>query len=297
MRSSCLLALLLACAAPKTRADVPKSAAAKRLVVVGINDVHGALLAVHAPKWAGGSGELGGADWFAGYLAAIRAEADARGDAVVVLDGGDEFQGTLISNEFQGRSVTEVFNAIGVTAGAVGNHEFDFGIPVLKERMAQARYPILAANIFLKGTRQRPDWAKPSALIEVKGIRIGIVGLATSETATVTNPLNVTELECADGGAIAAQEADALRARGATVVLLAAHAGPLPPSREIVHVAEAVQGKIDAIVSGHNHTVIGHPPLVVSGIPIVQAGAKLQRFSVIELSLDAQNRVRSFTVN
>ncbi len=295
MRSACLLLALLACAS--TPARPPEAGRARTLTIVGINDVHGALLPVPAPKWAGGSGEIGGADWFAGYLNAIRADADARGDAVVVLDGGDEFQGTLISNEFQGRSVTDVFNAMGVTAGAVGNHEFDFGIGVLKERMAQAKYPILAANVFLKGTRERPEWARPSALIEEKGIRIGIVGLATRETATVTNPVNVTELDFADGGAIAAQEADALRARGATVVLLTAHAGPLPPDREIVHVAEAVRGKIDAIVSGHNHTVIGPPPLIVAGIPIVQSGAKLQRFSTIELSLDAQNHVRSFTVN
>jgi len=57
----------------------------------------------------------------------------------------------MISNQFGGRSVTDVYNAVGVTAAALGNHEFDFGIPVLKERIAQARYPVLAANVFLKG--------------------------------------------------------------------------------------------------------------------------------------------------
>src|SRR4051812_49126853 len=300
MRPLVLLLAALGCAGSPTKAGGASAAAAgRKLTVVGINDTHGALLPIPAPRWAQGltKDEIGGADWFAGYLDAIRADAEAKGNAVVVLDGGDEFQGTLISNEFQGRSVTDVYNAMGVTAGAVGNHEFDFGVPALKDRIAQAKYPILAANIFRKGTRERPDWARPSVLIDVSGIRIGIVGLATRETATVTNPMNVTELEFADGSPIAAQEADALRARGATVVLLVAHAGPLGPDYEIQQIAKAVQGKVDAIVSGHHHTVLGPPPLVVANIPIVQSGSKLVNFSTIDLTLDAQNRVRSFAVN
>src|SRR6266850_1644495 len=101
---------------------------------------------------------------------AIRAEYKAKGGEVVILDAGDEFQGTLISNEFRGKSVVDVYNAVGVSASAVGNHEFDFGLPVLKERMAQAKYPILGANIFLKGTRTRPDWARPSVIVDQGGI-------------------------------------------------------------------------------------------------------------------------------
>src|SRR5256886_8067130 len=242
-------------------------------------------------------GEIGGADWFGGYLEAIRAEARERGGAVVVLDGGDEFQGTLISNQFRGRSVTDVYNALGVTAAALGNHEFDFGIPVLEERIAQARYPILAANVFLKGTRQRPQWLRPSVLIDAGGIRVGIVGLATRDTPLTTNPALVSHLDFAEGGPVAAAEADALRARGATVVLICAHAGPAPPDREIQRVAEAVQGKVDAIVSGHHHVVLGPPPLVVGRIPIVQSGSRLQSFSIIELGLDARGHVTSSAVN
>src|SRR5437899_1338726 len=147
----------LACTAPQKKGEAPPPAASasggvdgRRLMVVGINDTHGALLSVPPPKWISSStkSDIGGAEWFAGYLNAIRADYKQKGGEVVVLDAGDEFQGTLISNEFRGKSVTDVYNALGVTASAVGNHEFDFGIPVLKERIAQAKYPILAANIF-----------------------------------------------------------------------------------------------------------------------------------------------------
>ncbi|HYZ87870.1 MAG TPA: bifunctional UDP-sugar hydrolase/5'-nucleotidase [Myxococcales bacterium] len=299
-RTLALALTLGACSAASTeRKDETAAPHLQRLVIVGINDVHGALLSSPAPRSLASSGDelVGGADWFAGWMSAIRKDARARGGEALLIDGGDEFQGSLISNQFEGRAVVDVFNEIGVTAAALGNHEFDFGLRVLLERMKQARYPLLAANVFDKGTRERPAWARPSLLIEVGGVKVGIVGLVTVDTPTVTNPLVVAHLEFAPGGEIAAAEARALRARGATVVIVAAHAGPFPPDREIQHIAEAVHGEVDAIVSGHHHTNIGPPPLVVGGIPIVQAGTKLVSFSVIELTLDHSGRVSGFTVN
>ena len=284
-------------AVPAARAPAPGKPG-RKLIVVGINDTHGALLAAPAPRYlsAATTSEVGGADWFAGYLNAIRAAARQKGDEVVLLDAGDQFQGSLISNQFQGRSVIDVYNAIGVTASAIGNHEFDFGLPVLRDNMKRARYPMLAANIFYQGTRNRPDWARPSVMVDLAGIRVGIIGLATVETKLTTNPVNVADLEFQDGGPIAAQEALALRAQGATVVLVTAHAGPLPPGNEIQKIAEACRGKVDAIVSGHHHTLL-KAPIVVDNIPIVQSGQKLAAFSVIELSLDARNRPTAWVVN
>jgi 2',3'-cyclic-nucleotide 2'-phosphodiesterase (5'-nucleotidase family) len=284
-------------AAPAPAAPAARKAA-RRLIVVGINDTHGALLPVPPSRSLAAvtKDDVSGADWFGGYVNAIRLDAKQRGDEVVVLDAGDQFQGSLISNQFQGRSVVDVYNAIGVTASSLGNHEFDFGIAALKDNMKRAHYPMLAANIFLKGTRTRPDWAKPSVLIDKGGIKIGIIGLSTVETPLTTNIMNIADLEFADGGPIAAQEADALRARGATIVLVTAHAGPFPPDSEIQKIAAACKGKVDGIVSGHHHTIL-RQPIVVDNIPIVQSGHKLAAFSVIELSLDAGNRTTSWLVN
>ncbi len=296
-RLAALISATLALAAAAGEPAQPRDG--RVLTIVGINDVHGALLAVPAPRWIAGStrGPVGGADWFGGYLRAIRAQAREKGGEAILLDAGDEFQGSLISNEFRGRSVTEVFDALGLRAAALGNHEFDFGIPVLEERIAQARYPILAANVFIQGTKRRPPWLKPGVLLDAGGIRVGVVGLATVTTPITTNPVNVADLDFVEGGPAAAAEADALRAQGATVVVLCAHAGPRPPEQEIQGIAQAVQGKVDAIVSGHHHVAIGPPPLVVGNIPIVQSGSRLLGFSVIELTLDARGRVRSFAVN
>ncbi len=301
-----IVALALACAGSQKTAEAPPASQpavagkdGRKLMVVGINDTHGALLSIPPPKWAGSvtKSDIGGAEWFAGWMNAVRADAREQGGEVVILDAGDEFQGTLISNEFRGKSVVDSYNAAGVSAAALGNHEFDFGMPELKERIKQAKYPILAANVFLKGTRTRPDWVKPSVILDVGGIKVGVIGLATFETPLTTNAANIGDLEFAQGGPIALAEADLLRAQGATVILITAHAGPYPPDNEIQHIAEYVKGKVDAIVSGHHHTSLGPPPLIVANIPIVQSGAKLQSFSTIELTLDADNRVKSYAVN
>src|SRR4051812_28448294 len=211
--------LVVACAESQKAQPVPERPAGplRRLTIVGINDTHGALQAAPTPKYLKSftNDEVGGAEWFAGWMNAVRADARTKGGEVLIVDAGDEFQGTLISNQYRGKSVTDVYNAVGVAASALGNHEFDFGIPALKDRIAQARYPILAANVFLKGTRNPPDWLKPSAIVDVEGIKVGIIGLATEETPLTTNPLNLEGLEFVRGGPEAAREADALRAQGA----------------------------------------------------------------------------------
>ena len=107
----------------------------------------------------------------------IRRDARGRGGEALLIDAGDEFQGTLLSNQFHGRPVVDAFNEMGVAAAALGNHEFDFGIPVLLDRMKEARYPMLAANIFDKATRQRPAWARPSAMLDVYKFDSDYLGL------------------------------------------------------------------------------------------------------------------------
>jgi 2',3'-cyclic-nucleotide 2'-phosphodiesterase (5'-nucleotidase family) len=94
-RSWLPLLVALGCAGSPARQGAPP---ARRLTIVGINDAHGALLPTPPPKWAaaGTRNEIGGADWFAGYLDAIRADSREKGGGVLLLDAGDAFQGTMI---------------------------------------------------------------------------------------------------------------------------------------------------------------------------------------------------------
>ena len=124
---------------------------------------------------------------------------------------GDLFQGTLASNLTEGAIVIDVYNHLGVTAAAVGNHEFDYGpvgpspVPMkpgddplgaLKARIQQARFPLLSANIREADTGQRPAWLgnDGTLLVTLQGVKVGIVGLSTPSTPTTTNPTNVASL-------------------------------------------------------------------------------------------------------
>src|SRR5687767_452444 len=118
IRRLSLVLVIAACSQPPARdpdkpppTGKPKPGAVT-LTILGTNDLHGALERLPL---------------FAGYVANVRAARAADGGGVVLLDAGDMFQGTLESNLAEGAHVVRAYNAIGYTAAAVGNHEFDFG--------------------------------------------------------------------------------------------------------------------------------------------------------------------------
>ena len=208
---------------------------------------------------------------------------DARqrdGGAVLLVDSGDLFQGTLESNLTEGAAVIRAYNELGYTAAAIGNHEFDFG-PVgphqvvrtpgedprgaLIARAREARFPLLSANV--RRANGGP-WSEPnimaSTIVEAAGIRVGMLGVTALRTADATDPRNFAGLEVTPLAEAIVREATQLRAAGATVVLVLAHAGGLcrgfdspddlgscEPGREIFAVAQALPaGLIDVIAGG-----------------------------------------------
>ena len=116
------------------------------LTVIYTNDEHGWIMGEEVGQ---GAAEIAGL-WAANY---------AGDDAVLILSGGDNWTGPAISTWFGGESMVEVMNAMGYTAAAVGNHEFDFGLAGLKIRTEQANYPYLGANI-----RYKSDGSVPAVL-------------------------------------------------------------------------------------------------------------------------------------
>lgn len=297
----------------------PTTAPASSLVtisIVGTNDLHGG---VTAREGRGGLPLLGG------YLKRLREVRAHDGGAVVVLDAGDMFQGTLESNLSEGASVVAAYNALGYTAAAVGNHEFDFG-PVgpastprsgsddprgaLKARAAEASFPLLAANLIDTATNRPVAWKniQPTALVRAAGIDVGIIGLMTREALTATIAANVGGLSVAPLAETIRTHAPLLRARGAKVVIVTAHAGGRCSSferpedlsscdsqGEIFDVARQLPaGLIDAIVAGHTHAGVGH---VVAGIPISEAMSGGRAFGRIDVVVDRRaGRVQSSRV-
>jgi len=127
--------------------------------VVSTNDFHGALIG-STHSWSHGD-VVGSADYLAGYINLVREEELSD---VLLLDAGDIMQGTLVSNYFYGASTIDTFNKMGYDAVAIGNHEFDWGIEVLQDRIEQADFPFLAANIYYK--------AEIAAELEAQGVHV-----------------------------------------------------------------------------------------------------------------------------
>jgi 5'-nucleotidase len=283
------------------------------ITVVGTNDLHGGV---------GPRNGKGGLALFAGYLANVRRARAADGGAVVLVDAGDMFQGTLESNLAEGAPVVRAYGALGYDAVAVGNHDFDYGpvgeasVPrspaddpfgALKARAAEARYPFLAANVLDAATGRPVAWpnVRPTAIVEKAGVKIGIVGVTTEATLNTTMAANVTTLAIAPLAETIAAKATELRREGAQIVVVASHAGgdcrafdnpddlsSCAPGQEIAAVAQALPpGLVDAIVAGHRHEGMAHR---VNGIAIGEAYTGGRAFSRIDLTFDrARARVTS----
>src|SRR5262249_16614618 len=324
MKSRCLfipalLAVVTICVACRTAgvgASVPPPPGADpapdsvRLTIVGTNDHHGHIFPHRAVLKDGTAVEMGGSALLAGYLANLRAENPG---GVILLDGGDLFQGTLASNLTEGAVVVDVYNYLGYTAAAIGNHEFDYG-PVgpvsvaepgmdpfgaLKARIQQAKFPLLAVNIYDAATGELPAWLgnDGTLLIEVNGVKVGIFGLATPMTPRTTNPVNVASLRFGSLAPEAISAATALRGRGAEVVIAVMHAGgrcaaydnPRDVSscnqdEELFEMLEEIPpGTLDAIVAGHTHQPVGH---FIKAIPVIETPGLGAFLSTIDLWLD-----------
>jgi len=285
---------------PDKTHEAPAPAAVTTLSIIGTNDLHGHIEMLPI---------LGG------FLRIIR-EPDDRG--VLLVDGGDLFQGTLASNLKEGAPIIEAYNLLGYVASTIGNHEFDFG-PVgpdatvqhdgqdprgaLKARAAAASFPFLSANIFDNTTEKAIDWpnVKPSLLTDIRGVKVGIVGISTYDTPHVTLPANFVGLSMAPLAAQVEKYAKELREGGAKAIVVIAHAGgmckdfsdPLDLStckaEEIMDVADALPpGTVDVIVAGHTHLGMAHQ---VNGIAIIESYSRGKAFGRVDLSVASDGTV------
>jgi len=201
----------------------------------------------------------------------------------LLMDGGDMMQGMPISNLLWGESIIDVYNHMGYVVAVAGNHEFDWGQARLQERMAQANFPILLANVFNEGTDTRPDWLVPTVMFTVKGQQIGVIGVTSKDTPSIVMAGSTTGLEFRDAGPVVNQLVVDLRDAGADLVVVLAHMPDVyggVVSGEITGVA--VPG-VDLIISGHSHS--GYSGRI-NNIPIIQQYSSGTAIGVSDLRYD-----------
>ena len=267
------------------RADGAALEGAVRLRVISTNDFHGALES--RPDARGR--QLGGAGTVAAAIDRARAECAPPRCYALLLDGGDMWQGTPVSNLAFGKPVVEIYNTLGYAGAALGNHEFDWGTDSLRARMREARFRIMGANVRYADGRD-VEWVPNDTIVRRGPLDIGLIGVALESTPRSTLAANVAGLRFDPAAPIVDSIGRALRARGAEAIVVVAHVGAFckrtqPPTceGEIIELAQALQEPVDAIVSGHTHSPVN---VVVSGIPIVQARSRGQSLAVMDIAVD-----------
>ena len=253
-----------------------------RLRVIGTNDFHGGFEPRPGPRGL----RYGGAGAFVATIRRAQAECAPPSCWSVLVDGGDEFQGTPASNLAYGRTVVTLFDSLGMTAAALGNHEFDYGQDTLRARIRQASYPILSANIRDTLGNLVP-WLRQDVIVQRGPFTVGIIGISTIETPATTRAINVTDLRFLETAPIVSARAKALRAAGANVIVVTGHVGGFCTAQgvctgEIFDMVNRLTEPVDVVVSGHSHSFLNTR---LRGVPIVQARSSGAAIDVVDIAV------------
>lgn len=222
------------------------------VTILHTNDMHGRVMPDNEPGGLGRAATL---------IRQIRAEAPN----VLLLDAGDIIHGTPEDYLSAGMASITAMNSIGYSAATTGNHEYDFGLDTLRGVESAASFPLLAANIRAADGGQW-DRIAPYSIVELGGLRIAVVGLATLDTISLHWPNAIREISVEDPFAATREIIPEVR-KQADVVVVLSHLG----AAQDALLAAGVPG-IDFIVGGHSHTAITDWRWVGDTL-IVQAGA------------------------
>lgn len=269
-----LKTLLTACGAIGISAGM--AAADYRLTILHTNDFHSRFEPVSKYDSGCSAQENAEGKCFGGSARLVTAIADARrrADNSILVDGGDQFQGSLFYTFHKGMAAAEMMNKMGYDAMTVGNHEFDDGPEVLRGFMASVSFPVLMSNADVSAEPMLADVLRRSVVIERGGQLLGLIGLTPEDTDDLASP--GPNVRFTDPVAAVQTEVDRLTAGGVDKIIVLSHSGYGTDQR----IAAATTG-IDVIVGGHSHSLLsnrseraaGPYPTMVNGVAIVQAYA------------------------
>jgi 2',3'-cyclic-nucleotide 2'-phosphodiesterase (5'-nucleotidase family) len=266
--------------------------------VVGLTDFHGQLEAASSAIVGRNTlpGEVaalsvGGA----GQLASLfDAEAAALPGQSVLLASGDNVGASPPNSALlEDKPAIDVENAWGLDATSLGNHEFDFGVERLLAHMERAKFPFLATNIVETATGEPPAWLKTSAILEVNGVQVGVIGADVQNTPELVKAEATAGLTFLPEAARIHDESEKLREQGIDVQIVVIHNGANVGANAIDgNPATAWDGPIRAIVDGLQDTTIdlvlaGHTHrianFVVGHIPVAEGVNAGGSYSVAQL--------------
>ncbi len=270
------------------------AAADYKLTILHTNDFHSRFEPIN--KYDSGCGAEDNAEGkcFGGSARLVTAVKDARARAEnsILVDGGDQFQGSLFYTYYKGKVAAEFMNKLGYDAMTVGNHEFDDGPEVLAGFVDSVDFPILMSNANIENEELLTDRIMPSTVIEVGGQKIGLIGLTPEDTDELASP--GPNVVFSDPVPAVQAQVDKLTADGINKIIVLSHSGYGVDQR----VARETSG-VDVIVGGHSNTylsntsdkAVGPYPTVVNGVQIVQAYAYGKFLGELNVTFDDDGNV------
>lgn len=254
---SALLASGCACAERDSR---EAKAPGLELVILHVNDTHSHVAGID--RYGNAAFSTAGSRGGLSRTAAAVQTAKMNRDNVIALDAGDQFQGTLYYSVHKWPMLADLDRFIAYDAMTLGNHEFDEGCEELSRFLERVSFPVLAANLAPEaGCPLRGAKTLPYVIREVRGVPVGIVGLANDEVnlASACSQTRFRDREETLRNAVAE-----LEAQGVRHIVALTHLG-LPADREL---ARSVDG-VDVIVGGHTHSYLG-PDSEEGPYPVVE---------------------------
>ena len=258
------------------------------LVVLHTADLHGRVMQlVDEPE---PDAHTGGWLRIATLIRRVRAETDH----VLLVDAGDTVQGSPESLATHGREFVAAMDRLGYDAWAIGNHEFDWGLPRLRDLVIQSRMAALAANL-------RPDPSddehhplpgiRPYTVRDVAGLRIVIVGLTTPGMDRWFVPELIDPVETTDSIRTLRMLMPEIRGLRPDVLLLVMHQGARAGAFEPINQAMEIMRQFpefDVVIGGHTHE--REPGMLVNGVLYAQAGAHGEALGRVDLVFDRTTR-------
>lgn len=257
---------------------VSAEAAPRTVRILHINDFHGFANPVVASST---NPPIGGAAFLAGKVAELKADGNA-----LFLAAGDLMQGDSWVNLSQGRASIELMNQMELDATCLGNHEFDFGTAVLRQRISEARFPVLAANLY-----GMPE-VSASSLFKRNGLKISVIGIVTDETPQSSHPRNTVGLRFASPVETARKQIAAATPDTDLIVLLT-HLGHEVDRK----LAESICTGTEAgalpvvVVGGHSHTRV-EKPVQIGNCYVLQAWEYGKVLGVADISIEDRKIVK-----
>ncbi|MSU88655.1 multifunctional 2',3'-cyclic-nucleotide 2'-phosphodiesterase/5'-nucleotidase/3'-nucleotidase [Rhodobacteraceae bacterium 2CG4] len=269
-----------------------------KLTILHTNDFHSRFEPISKYDSGCSAEDNAAGECFGGSARLVTAVEEAKGRAEnwLLVDGGDQFQGTLFYTYYKGKAAAEMMNKMGYDAMTVGNHEFDDGPEVLRGFMDAVDFPVLMSNADVSGEPLLADVLTKSTVIEKGGEQIGLIGLTPVNTPELASPgRNIVFTDPSDA---VAGEVARLQEQGVDKIVVLSHSGYGVDQTVAANVPE-----VDVIVGGHTNTYLsntadnaeGPYPTMVGNTAIVSAYAYGKFLGELNLTFDDDGNITEAT--